>query len=383
MEVDGRRSSSNNEAEPIRRPSESGKKKNLNVTGELVSKQIAYINSKPLYFFKFMINNACRDYYGDAGIFKSVSINRTYELDLVYKRHMYISSFKEVKNSSSKVSVLSHLTDEDFEGLSVSVSAKLKLGFKLLDSEDTYKLMFAVNYKTINSDNENIVYVETVTTFKKLCAAFRDFNEKNSKEDMDENQLLRIISENANKMMCLYRIKCSKNSNSSGLRSFMFTDITKIVSSADARVPYINDSYKTTINISRVNKNVYCYRIYSLTAEQNNERIIITFTTVANGDTFNATYFSNSSFNNNNSNNNSSIASSSSNTYGLDNSTAKKLSDKEGRMLRLLTDLNQLSDLIINEFVEAYIYLVVDSNSKYTVTGITKKDIEYNEYSAL
>ncbi|QED40581.1 LEF-3 [Chrysodeixis includens nucleopolyhedrovirus] len=358
-----------------KRESSSNKEKTIIDVGELISKNVAYINMKSYYYFKFMIDDTCCDFYGNSSMFSSMQLNKTYELTWKYNTFSYIVNYKECTNAKNKMSVNKFVTDDDFDGRVMCVPAKLKFGFKLLDSDDNYKFLFAINYRPLASASNTPVYIETVINFKKLCTLLKDLN--NGISITTDSELLRVINGNLNKMVCLMRVKFIKNQNQnmqSNLRNFIVTDISKILPASEVRMDMIHEDQMTCSNISRMNKSMYGFKVYSMNAEQANDRIIINFNLNENGEMNTASYFIKNNYNNN------------SNIVKLNESSsnnAQVLQDKEAKQAKLFTDINQLNKQIYHNFVEVQLFVICDNNNKYSVFGITKKDIETGQYYSL
>ncbi|QWO71608.1 LEF3 [Orgyia pseudotsugata single capsid nuclopolyhedrovirus] len=332
-----------------------GVKRNFKTfTGELLTKNMMSINNETYYLFKFLTDNISKEYYGNAGQYQGMRVNRVYEINLDYEnKKICIGTYKECKNKDNSVRVQKHLTCSNFDsGDTVSVHARLKCGFKLLDN-DNYKIVLHV---PMSADEDsafdvNPIEIECTGNLKKFMAAIRDA------EIVDGAELLAYFNENIDKTLKLQRVKC--NQTNGALKSLMVLSITQINVDADT-----NMSFGVSVdarNVSRMNKQILKGHVATLQAEivtsQNNERVVMSFNlknTHEDDKMIRASFFNNS--------------------YG--NNHPKNLHILEA-------NLNQLNELIENNFAHAYIYVTHDNKNNYNVLGITKHDIESNLYESL
>ncbi|QHB21727.1 lef3 [Artaxa digramma nucleopolyhedrovirus] len=332
--------------------------------GELVNKNMISINNETFYLFKFFSDNGSKEYYGTSDQYYNMKNNHVYEVSLNYEnKKIYIGAYNECKVKDKLMSIKKFLINEDFDGGdTVSVYAKLKHGFKMLDDNtDTYKLIF---YVKLNGEND-IKEIECTSNLKRICNAI------NSTEIMSNEDILAYFHNNQNKIVKLQRIKC--NLANRGYKSLAIITNTRIVIETDQNVVNFDLSKCNNIqNVSRMNKIVLSGIVDSINAEivgEKFDRIAMTYKIKNDCDKeiIKACFFGNS--NNSNYNNNNAVTSV--------NKIVKMLQ-------RIETDVNQLNELIENDLMEVYMFVAYDLEKRnYTVLGITKYEIESKTYDSL
>ncbi|ABY65791.1 late expression factor 3 [Orgyia leucostigma nucleopolyhedrovirus] len=326
-------------------------------TGELLTKNMISINNETFYLFKFLTENLSKEYYGNAGQYQGMRVNNVYEITLDYRnKKICIGSYKECKNKDNAVRVQRQLCCNNFEsGDTVSVYARLKCGFNLLDN-DNYKIVLHLLIADDDATNVTPKEIECTANLKKFTTAITDCAICTS------NDLLAYFNKNEDKILKLQRVKC--NQTNAALKSLILLPITQIVVDTKATLSF--EPFDDAQNVSRVNKQIMKGQVATLEAEvvstQNNERVVMSFN-VKNNDAedkvIKATYFVNS-YNNN----------------GGGGGQNKSLQYME-------TNLNQLNELIENDLAHVYIYVTHDSKNNYNVLGITKHEIDSDTYESL
>ncbi|ADB84404.1 late expression factor 3 [Apocheima cinerarium nucleopolyhedrovirus] len=325
------------------------------IKGLLISKNTMSINNEPFYLFKFLVNNVNKNYYGDAGQYHSMKEDQFYEVVLDYvNKKICIGTFTKCANTENVVEVKKWLNLENFEANdNVSVYAKFKFGFKLIDN-NTYKMIFHILVGN-SLDSAEIKEIECTTNFDKVVEVFKDAIVSN------ENNLLAFLNDNIDKVMKLHRIKCNKTNGANDYKSFSIQSMTEITVAEDIDIDFEN-TYNIQ-NISRKNKKVLHFNITKLDAELINgatsDRFLIMFQIEGGDTTSKANYFNNS--------------------YG--NNDAGKTANK---FQRLEAELNQLNDLIENDIVKVSIYVTMDTETNnFALLGITKLEIDTETYQAI
>ncbi|UJZ89030.1 lef-3 [Erannis ankeraria nucleopolyhedrovirus] len=327
------------------------------VKGLLIGKNTMSINNEPFYLFKFLVNNANKNYYGDAGQYHSMKEDQFYEVVLDYvNKKICIGSFAKCANYESAIEVKKWLNPENFEANdNISVYAKFKFGFKLIDN-NTYKMIF--NVLLGNSlDSSDVKEIECTTNFEKLIEVFKNSIVSN------ENNLLTFLNDNMDKVMKLHRIKCNKTNGTNDYKSFSIQSMTEITVVEDVEIDFEN-TYNIQ-NISRKNKKVLRFDISQLDAEliagPTTDRFSIMFKIEGSDSMTKATYFNNS--------------------YGNNNNDVAKTANK---FQRLEAELNQLNDLMENDIMKVIIYVTSDTETNnLALLGITKLEIDSETYESI
>nr|QEE80000.1 lef-3 [Mamestra configurata nucleopolyhedrovirus A] len=319
------------------------------VTGQLRSKNMYCVNNKAYYFFNFTVNNETKTYYGNAGHFQQLRIDATYTIEPVCDQDVYISKITESKNAEKIVVIKRSVEQNEFDcEETVSVVAKFKYGFKLLDS-DLYKCVYVINYGD-SYENSSSVQIECQANYRKWADCIKN------ETITDEHMLLEYFKNVQDQMMNLYRVKCQQSNGN--YKNFALQNMTQM-SIAEKPVCQISEDEDNIISISRSNKRVIAGVIEKLTVErQSNERF-----------TFN---------------------------YVLENETepvracfyVKQQNDKKNdKLLQLEANLNQLNDLIVNKVHRVYIYVVAGlsttGTTNYNVLGLTKQNLKDDLYLSM
>nr|BAE06246.1 late expression factor 3 [Mamestra brassicae multiple nucleopolyhedrovirus] len=326
------------------------------VTGQLTSKNYYCVNNKAYYFFNLLVDNVSKTYYGDASHFQQLRVDATYTIEPVCDKsdnkidnHIYISKVTECKNVEKIVVIKRFVEQNEFDcEETVSVVAKFKYGFKLLDS-DLYKCVYVINYGDSYKSAAS-VQVECQANFRKWAACIKD------ETIMDEHMLLEYFSNVQDQMVNLYRVKCQQSNGN--YKNFALQNMTQM-SIAEKPVCKISEDDDNIISISRSNKRVIAGAIEKLTVErQSNERFTFNYVLEKETEPVRAYFY------------------------------VKQQNDKKNdKLLQMETDLNQLNDLIVNNVVRVYIYVVAGLNTtgttNYNVLGLTKQDLDDYKYSTL
>lgn len=340
----------------------SSKKIGKTVTGQLVTKNVYFINSEPFHLFKFLVDNVSKNYYGNASLFQSLRDDATYELELVYEhKRLAIAKATECKNVENMMLIKKHLEQSDFDGEdTVSVLVKLKYGFKVIDC-DAYKCVFIVNYG--NDEASHAVQIECMTSLKKWASCIKDEN------IVSESNLLEFFDSCQNQMFNLCRVKCQQSNGN--YKNFSIQNIT-YMTPVDNPVCDIAENEDKIMNISRLNKRIVFGEIHKCNVSHPSpERFMLSYT-LKNNDSdeiIRGSFF---------------VKNSSSNNNGNNNSNNNKKNDKFDRLEKLETDLNQLQDLIESDIIKVYIYVAADlSTLNYNVLGLTKIEIDTDNYEGV
>ncbi|ACO53514.1 lef3 [Euproctis pseudoconspersa nucleopolyhedrovirus] len=320
--------------------------------GELVNKNMISINNENFYLFKFLFNNNSKEYYGASDQYYSMKLNHTYQVSLNYEnKKIYIGTYKECKVKETLVSTKSWLTNEDFDGGdTVSVYAKLKYGFKILDNVDSYKMVFHVNMGDVDTLKE----IECTANLKKICNAANGAVTVMSNEDV-----LLFFNSNKDKVVLLKRIKC--HFTNGGYKSLMILPITQICVENDDKIKInASENNDVTQNVSRLNKIILTGQVKTINAEiANDERLVVEYQMKNFNEQIKACLFSKHNFGKNS------------------NKINKNLQQLE-------TDINQLNELIENDLIEVQVFVAYDLERKiYTILGITKYEIDSETYDSL
>ncbi|ABI35739.1 late expression factor 3 [Ectropis obliqua nucleopolyhedrovirus] len=327
------------------------------VVGELIAKNSMSISNETFYLFKFLINNNGKEYYGDANQFYNLKINSVYETTLVVENgKICIGPCVECKNKDSAIVVEHYLSDKNFDSNdTVSLYARLKYGFKIIDNADAYKCVFHI----LMGDDENscsVKEIECTSDLKKLCAVIKNCDVGNA------HDFLQFVAENKDKVLRLQRVKC--NQTNAGLKSFTISHITQIEydNKVDKTLCDIDED-DIVENVSRVNKIIYENYLQEVSSEfvagnNNNDRLNMQLQMQNSTDKIKAVLFTNS--------------------YG----NVKNKNNKN--LQRIDVDVNQLTDLIQMNIITAQMHLVhdVDKNN-YTVLGVTKYDVNNELYTGM
>lgn len=333
---------------PMKRQSsteQSSPKKNFkSIKGELVAKNTISINNENFYLLKFLVDNKSKEYYCNVSQFNDIKENMTYEVSLTYNKKIFVDSFKECKDNNNGCIIKKYLPLSDFdENETVSIYAQFKHGFKLLDG-DIYKMVFYV-WCGNTAEEADLKEIECMSTLKKIAEMIKE------KSIKTENDLLEYFMQTENSIIILNRVKCQNTNNY--YRSWSIQNITQMQVSNDCDLSF--DSEGEIMSISRGRKRIEMHKIYKIAADQIGtfDRLAITFQSdMSTDEQLKATYYYNKSKNNN-----------------ID---------------AIIADLNQLTDLIENDIVQAYAYVTIDLDSiKYNLLGITKNEIDSNTYSGV
>jgi hypothetical protein len=327
----------------------SGVRKLETVTGQLTCKNMFCVNNEAFYFFNFMVNNVSKTYYGNAGHFQQLRVDTTYTIEPVCDKRVYISKITECKNVEKAIVIKRFVEQNEFDcEETVSVVAKFKYGFKLLDS-DLYKCVFVINYGD-SYENAAPVQIESQANFRKWAACIKN------ETITDEHMLLEYFANAQDQMVNLYRVKCQQSNGN--YKNFALQNMT-YMTTADKPVCQISEDVDTINSISRSNKRVMMGVIEKLSVErQSNERFTINYVLENELEPVKASFY------------------------------AKQINDKKNdKLLQLETDLNQLNDLITNNVDRVIIYVVagvnMTGNTNYNVLGLTKQNLDNDRYTSL
>ncbi|WBB27227.1 LEF-3 [Mythimna sequax nucleopolyhedrovirus] len=324
-------------------------KKLETVTGQLTCKNMYCVNNEAYYFFNFMVDNVPKTYYGNAGHFQQLRVDATYTIEPVCDKRISISKITECKNVEKIVVIKRFVEQNDFDcEETVSVVAKFKFGFKLLDS-DLYKCVYVINYGD-DYESATPVQIECQANFRKWAACIKN------ETITDEHMLLEYFTNVQDQMINLYRVKCQQSNGN--YKNFALQNMTQL-SIAEKPVCQISEDDDTITSISRSNKRVIAGVIEKLTVErQSNERFTFNYVLENETEPVRASFY------------------------------VKQQNDKKNdKLLQLETDLNQLNDLIVNNVERVHIYVVAGLNMtgtpNYNVLGLTKQNVDDYKYSTL
>nr|AIW01500.1 late expression factor 3 protein [Spodoptera frugiperda multiple nucleopolyhedrovirus] len=329
------------------------------VIGQLVTKNMYSVNNEAYYLFKFLVDNVPKNYYGNHHMFQTLKMDAVYEIELVYEnKSLSIAKVTECKNVDKTVLAKHYVELSDFDGEdTISVLAKLKFGFKILDN-DTYKAVFVVNHGN-SLDNSCPVQIECMANLKRWAASIKD------ESITDENSLLEYFNYFQNQVFSLNRIKCQQSNGN--FKNFALQNITQISVSKVTDFE-IDEDLDNINNISRSNKRIVTGFVDKVNVErQSDERFSISYLLKERDDDewIRASFYVKNLQNNNNNN-----------SGGND-----KKNDKMEKLEKLETDLNQLNDLIENDILKVQIYVAYDYVTKNcNVLGLTKIEIDTDNF---
>ncbi|QYC92674.1 Late expression factor 3 [Trabala vishnou gigantina nucleopolyhedrovirus] len=342
------------------------------VTGELIAKNFVSINNNPFYLFKILINNEVKEYYGNANHYHDMKIHSIYNVQLNYQnKKIYLGTHKECKNVKNDILVSRYITETNFDdGDTVSVYAKLKYGFKMIDS-DVFKMVF---HLYVGESMECVKEIECSGSHKKICDSIKDVVVN------DENDLLAYFDTYKNKTMRLLRIRCSKNNTN--YKSLILHPISEIKYCHDDNfnIKFDDngddndddcDDNMMIQNVSRANRQILSGVVSKLNAEYaSNDRFVINYK-VKNSDVeIKASFFLKSNYSSVSTNNENGAS-------GINKKQQKNYNALE-------TDLNQLNEMIENDLIKVYIYVLYEqTKNMYNVLGITKYDCDNNQYESI
>ncbi|CDG72705.1 Late expression factor 3 lef-3 [Spodoptera exigua multiple nucleopolyhedrovirus] len=353
------------------------KKISKTVTGQLVTKNMYCVNNEGFYLFKFLVDNVPKNYYGNNNLYQTLELDNIYEIELVYEnKRLAIDRITLCKNMDKTIVVKRFVEPIDFDGEdTITVGAKLKYGFKLIDT-DAYKVVFIINHGK-DRDSYCPVQIECMANLKRWAACIKDENITN------ERSLLEYFNAVQNKMFNLYRVKCQQSNGN--YKNFSIQNITQISMMNDPEFNIVEDE-NNLCNISRSNKRVVCGQIARVNVErQSDDRFSISYQLIDERDekderdewikgSFYVKNNNNDKRNNNNNNGNSS------NSDKMDKLEKMKMDKLE----KLEIDLNQLNDLIDDDIYKVLIYVAVDiTTNNCTVLGLTKIEIDTDHFEGV
>ncbi|ABF47407.1 LEF-3 [Clanis bilineata nucleopolyhedrovirus] len=313
---------------------------------QLMSKNMLSINNELFYLFKFLIEDKCKDYYGDAGQFSALKIDGVYDLSLNYdNKKIYIGTYKECQKTNALSCVSKYVKYDNFDANdTVNVYAKFKWGFKLLN-DSVYKFVVHVNVGN-SLEMCEVKQVECTAKFDRLKESIK--NEViNSQSD-----LLQYFHNLQDNIIVLNRVKCSQNNLN--FRNFSLQNISEIKMPENLNNFNVEDEDEmAVVNISRSNKKILCHEVVSVTSEHvpaaNCDRYSINYETRQKA-SHQASFFNKTK-----------------NDHTLD------------------TDINQLNELIENNIIQVFVYEIVDMEKcNRNVLAITKFEVDNeNSYESL
>jgi hypothetical protein len=333
------------------------KKISKTVTGQLVTKNMYCVNNEAFYLFKFLVDNVPKNYYGNNNLYQTLKLDNVYEIELVYEnKRLAIDKATLCKNTDKTIMVKRYVEPIDFDGEdTITVGAKLKYGFKLIDS-DAYKVVFIINHGD-GPDNYCPVQIECMANLKRWAACIKDDTITN------ERSLLEYFNAAQNKMFNLYRVKCQQSNGS--YKNFSIQNITQIsmINDPDFEIDEDEDNLS---NISRSNKRVVCGQIGKVNVErQSDDRFSISYQLVDDRDEWvRGSFYVKNNYQQNDKKNNG--------------------NDKMDKLEKLEIDLNQLNDLIDDDIYKVFIYAAVDVvTNNCNVLGLTKIEIDTDSFEGV
>jgi Nucleopolyhedrovirus late expression factor 3 (LEF-3) len=336
--------------------SSSNERSNKPVRGQLISKNLISVNNEKFYLFKFLIDNSTKDYYGTKNHYCKLNVNTAYEVHLVYEnKRINIQKITECDDTFKEILMVPKifLTNMDFENEdTVSVVAKLKFGFKMLDNNN-YKAVFIIRLGS-TAKKATLVQIECNAHFALWSEFIKDASLK------DESALLKYFKCNQNEMFNLCRVKAQEKNKFKNLNILHVSKMTKM----SVLETTLDEDEENVVNVSRKNKRIIEGELSNIRSDGSNDKYHDIKYKVKDE----ITWVDSKYFLNNN------------------NADGEEDKVKDDKIKKLRSDINQINDMIEMGIITAFIYSSVNcvgENTMYNVLGIIKIELDNQTYEAL